>query len=92
MRLVCAVCSLTSRSRSRLARRASSCSTLGTRTIRTTRGSPRKCAISVRSKSSPSIRSVFARRARCSTAMLAGSNTRFVIPAAVNSRCSQNPS
>ena len=45
IRLLWAVCSLTSRSRSRLARRASSCSTLGTCTIRTTRGSPRRCAI-----------------------------------------------
>ena len=37
----------------------------GTRTIRTTRGSPRRYAISVRSRFSPSIRSVFTRRARC---------------------------
>src|SRR5207237_1232633 len=75
IRLVCAVCSFTSRSRSRLARRASSCSAEGTRTIRTTRGSPRRNAISVRSIVSPSIRSVFTRRARWSTAMLAGSKT-----------------
>jgi hypothetical protein len=42
IRLVWAVCSLVSRWRSRVSRRASSCSGVGTRTIRTTRGSPRK--------------------------------------------------
>jgi hypothetical protein len=42
IRLVWAVCSLVSRWRSRVSRRAFSCSGVGTRTIRTTRGSPRK--------------------------------------------------
>jgi hypothetical protein len=65
---------------------------LGAWTAPHDRGSPRQYAINVRSDCSTSIRSVFALRLRCSTAMLAGSNTWLVIPAAVNKRCSQKPS
>src|SRR5271154_6714017 len=64
--------SRTSLSRSRPGRRASSSSTLGTRTIVHTRGSPRSQANSVRNSMSRSMRSVLARRPLRSTGMLAG--------------------
>src|SRR6516165_3809617 len=55
------------------------------------RVSPRSNASSMRIRSSRSMRSVLRRRERRSTGMLAGSTTRFSMPAAVGRRCNQNP-
>ena len=79
-------------SRSRCNCRSSSAVTLGTRTSRHPRGSPAVAWISWMTKATASRRSVFARRARRSTAMLDGSTTTLLTPAAVNARCNQNPS
>ncbi len=56
------------------------------------RGSPRLNAVSVRSNSSPSIVSVFARRWRRGTAIEAASTTWLSIPFAARTRWIQNPS
>src|SRR5271157_873308 len=60
--------------RSRQIRRRSSSSGVGARTIEQTRGSPRLWASSARSKVSPSILSVLARRRRREIAIEAASN------------------
>ncbi len=72
MRFSSPIRSPTRRSRSRPGRRIASSATLGMRTIEHTRGSPRSQAKNVRNSMSRSIRSVFTRRPRRSTGMLAG--------------------
>jgi hypothetical protein len=91
-RLTCRTRSATGAARSRVGRRASSASGVGTRTTAHTRRSPRARAIIARSSASASIRSVSARRARRSTAIEAGSITRFSTPLATRRRCSRKPS
>src|SRR5215510_11508497 len=76
MRLMCAVLSQMSRLRSRWERRRSSSSTLGMRMTDQTCRSPPHQAISARNSLPRSIRSVFARRLRRLTCMLAESTTR----------------
>jgi hypothetical protein len=78
--------------RSREIRRWSSCSGDGVATIAQTRGSPRFQASRVRSKVSPSMASVFARRRRRGTAIDAASTNWLSIRFASSRRCTQKPS
>src|SRR3954470_10462732 len=80
MRLTCATRSVVRTFRSRLMRRSSSSRDVGALTIAQTLGSPRLYARSARSKGSPSILSVFARRRRREVAIDAGSTTWLSIP------------
>src|SRR3954452_10902580 len=92
MRLTCWTRSAVRTSRSRLIRRRSSSWGVGAWTIAQTRGSPRLSASKARTKASPSIRSVFARRRRRDVAMEAGSTTWLSIPSFCRTRWIQNPS
>src|SRR5918993_4197682 len=92
MRLTCRTRSAVRVSRSRLIRRRSSSWGVGAWTIAKTRGSPRLEASKVRTKASPSIRSVFARRRRRAVAIEAGSTTWLSIPSLCRTRWIQNPS
>src|SRR3954468_18142254 len=65
---------------------------VGALTIAQTRGSPRLSASRARTKASPSIRSVFARRRRRDVAMEAGSTTWLSIPSLCRTPGIQNPS
>src|SRR5215207_7554161 len=92
MRLTCRTRSAVRVSRSRLIRRRSSSWGVGAWTIAQTRGSPRLSASSARTRASPSIRSVFARRRRRDVAIEAGSTTWLSIPSFCRTRWIQNPS
>src|SRR3954468_13918936 len=92
MRLTCWTRSAVSVSRSRLIRRRSSSCGAGALTIAHTRGSPRLEASRARTRASPSILSVFARRRRREVAMEAGSTTWLSIPSCCRTRWIQNPS
>jgi hypothetical protein len=65
---------------------------VGTRTTRHTRGSPLWYRISIVTSFTASSESVFIRRARRFTSMLAQSTTVLWIPHTASARCSQNPS
>src|SRR3954451_21777526 len=92
MRLTCRTRSAVRVSRSRLIRRRSSSWGVGAWTIAQTRGSPRLSASRARTRASPSILSVFARRRRRDVAIEAGSTTWLSIPSFCRTRWIQNPS
>src|SRR5215204_454825 len=92
MRLTCWTRSAVRTSRSRRIRRRSSSCGAGALTIAHTRGSPRLEASRARTRASPSILSVFARRRRREVAIEAGSTTWLSIPSCCRTRWIQNPS
>ena len=65
---------------------------VGARTIAHTRGSPRLYASKARTRASPSILSVFARRRRPDVAIEAGSTTWLSTPLSCSNRWIQKPS
>ena len=92
IRLTCSTRSAVSILRSRQIRRRSSSCGVGARTMAHTRGSPRLYASNARTKASPSILSVFARRRRRDVAIEAASTTWLSIPSSWSKRWIQNPS
>src|SRR5690348_2065558 len=92
IRLTCLTRSPISVRRSRQTRRRSSSCGVGALAIEHTRGSPRLKAIRVRTRVSPSIRSVFARRRRREVRIEAGSTTWLSIPSDCSTRWIQKPS
>jgi predicted ATPase/DNA-binding winged helix-turn-helix (wHTH) protein len=92
IRLTCLTRSTTSVRRSRQTRRRSSSCGVGALVIEHTRGSPRLKAIRLRTRVSPSIRSVFARRRRREVRIEAASTTWLSIPSECSTRWIQKPS
>src|SRR5713101_400974 len=92
IRLTCCTRSPTSVLRSRQTRRRSSSRGVGALAMEQTRGSPRLKAIRVRTRVSPSIRSVFARRRRREVRIDAASTTWLSIPSDCSTRWIQKPS
>ena len=92
IRLTCSTRSAVRVLRSRQIRRRSSSCGVGARTMAHTRGSPRLYASNARTRASPSILSVFARRRRRDVAIEAGSTTWLSKPSSCSKRWIQKPS